>query len=186
MASRCKVEVARTTAGREFDRMGSAHPENSVSQSSPFGKALMRLRLEAGLSQEALAERARMSAEGISALERGKRRAPQRETVALLVAALALTGERRRTFEAVAAEANAARAGVPRSSARFRALRGTDDTDSSRINNLPASFSSFMGRETELREIAALVNGYRLVTLTGAGRSRKDANGVGSRERVGK
>ena len=43
---------------------------------------------------EALAERARMSTEGVSALKRGYRRTPQRETLALLAEALALDGER--------------------------------------------------------------------------------------------
>ncbi|MFZ1019206.1 MAG: helix-turn-helix transcriptional regulator, partial [Candidatus Cybelea sp.] len=49
-----------------------------------FGVLLRHHRLAAGLSQEALAERARMSADGISALERGHRRTPQRETLTLL------------------------------------------------------------------------------------------------------
>ncbi len=39
----------------------------------PFGDLLRRLRLAAGLSQEALAERAGLSARGISDLERGAR-----------------------------------------------------------------------------------------------------------------
>ena len=64
---------------------------------------LRHYRLAAGLSQEALAERARMSTEGISALERGYRRTPQRETLSLLAGALALNDERREEFEAAAA-----------------------------------------------------------------------------------
>jgi hypothetical protein len=43
-----------------------------------------------------------MSANGIGALERGYRRTPQRETLALLVDALALNAEQRRVFEAAA------------------------------------------------------------------------------------
>ena len=43
---------------------------------SAFGALLRRHRLGAGLSQELLAERARMSVYGISALERGERRHP--------------------------------------------------------------------------------------------------------------
>jgi len=39
-----------------------------------FGVLLRRYRLAAGLSQEALADRARMSANGIGSLERGDRR----------------------------------------------------------------------------------------------------------------
>lgn len=60
---------------------------------SSFGALLRRHRVAAGLSQEALAERARMSSDGISALERGHRRTPQRETLALLAGALALNQE---------------------------------------------------------------------------------------------
>jgi transcriptional regulator with XRE-family HTH domain len=41
-----------------------------------FGPVLRRLRREAGMLQEELAERAHLSAESISALERGRRRAP--------------------------------------------------------------------------------------------------------------
>ncbi|MGB8965551.1 MAG: helix-turn-helix transcriptional regulator, partial [Candidatus Cybelea sp.] len=68
--------------------------------SSDFGTLLRYYRLGAGLSQEALAERARMSANGIGALERGDRRTPQRETLALLARALALSDEQRGALEA--------------------------------------------------------------------------------------
>jgi transcriptional regulator with XRE-family HTH domain len=44
--------------------------------SSGFGTLLRRYHVAAGLSQESLAERARLSLEGISALERGYRRSP--------------------------------------------------------------------------------------------------------------
>lgn len=73
--------------------------------SSDFGTLLRRYRLAAGLSQEALAERARMSPDAISVLERGYRRKPQRETLSLLVGALALDGERRAEFETAARSA---------------------------------------------------------------------------------
>ncbi len=41
-------------------------------------------------------------------------------------------------------------------------------------NNLPAQLSSFIGRETQLAEVKALVEDSRLVTLTGAGGIRQD------------
>lgn len=44
--------------------------------SSAFGTLLRSHRVEAGLSQERLAERAGLSARGISDLERGERQAP--------------------------------------------------------------------------------------------------------------
>jgi transcriptional regulator with XRE-family HTH domain len=80
-------------------------PEGADDDAAPlenFGTLLRRHRLAAGLSQEALAERARMSANGLAALERGTRRTPQRETLALLTGALALDARARATFEAAA------------------------------------------------------------------------------------
>lgn len=84
--------------------------EGLLTVSSDFGKLLRRHRLAAGLSQEALAERAQISTEGISALERGYRRRPQRETLVRLARALTLSEQQRREFEA----ASAARLGVPK------------------------------------------------------------------------
>lgn len=55
-----------------------------------FGELLRRYRLEAGLTQEALAEGSALSARAISDLERGLRTAPRRETVRLLASALSL------------------------------------------------------------------------------------------------
>ena len=55
-----------------------------------FGEILRRLRSAAGLSQEELAERAGLSRNGISNLERGRHPAPRLETVRLLADALAL------------------------------------------------------------------------------------------------
>jgi transcriptional regulator with XRE-family HTH domain len=57
---------------------------------TPFGVLLKRYRVAAGLSQEALAERARLSTRGISDLERGRHRLPYRDTVARLAEALEL------------------------------------------------------------------------------------------------
>ena len=57
-------------------------------KTADFGALLRRYRLAAGLTQEALAERAGVSLDGISALERGYRRSPHRDTLALLAGAL--------------------------------------------------------------------------------------------------
>ena len=56
-----------------------------------FAALLKRYRLAAGLSQEELADRARLSPEAVSALERGVRRTPYRDTVRLLAEALQLS-----------------------------------------------------------------------------------------------
>ena len=67
-----------------------------------FGVLLRRYRLAAGLTQEELAERARLSLAAINTLERGARLAPRKETVALLAEALALTASERAELEAAA------------------------------------------------------------------------------------
>jgi len=67
-----------------------------------FGELLRRARQAAGLTQEELAERAGLSRRGIADLERGVRQTPRRDTVALLAAALGLTGEERTGFETAA------------------------------------------------------------------------------------
>ena len=67
-----------------------------------FGAMLRRYRLAAGLTQEELAERAHLSGRGITDLERGVRRAPRPDTVALLVEALALAPHDRAAFEVAA------------------------------------------------------------------------------------
>jgi LuxR family maltose regulon positive regulatory protein len=71
-----------------------------TAQGTSFGTLLKRYRVEAGLSQEALAERAHMSVRGISDLERGVRRAPYKETLSQLIDALDLTPEDRAELEA--------------------------------------------------------------------------------------
>src|SRR5450755_4926482 len=70
-----------------FDRHAGASVVNSDEPSS-FGDLLREARLAKGFSQEMLAEQARVSAEAIGALERGRRKTPQRETLALLLDAL--------------------------------------------------------------------------------------------------
>jgi predicted ATPase len=128
--------------------------------SPDFGMLLRHYRLTAGLSQEVLAERAQMSVNGVSALERGYRRTPQRETLSLLAGALALNDEQREEFEAAAA----------RSVLLGRGASITVGPWPDRaIASLPLAMSSFVGREVELDEIAALVRERRMVTVTGAG-----------------
>jgi predicted ATPase/transcriptional regulator with XRE-family HTH domain len=130
--------------------------------SSAFGTLLRRYRVAAGLSQEILAERARMSREGISALERGFRRTPQRETLALLAGALKLSDTESRDFEAAAMR-----------SVLLRRGSGSSVTvgpwPERATPNLPLALTSFVGRDVELAEIASLVREHRLVTLTGPG-----------------
>ena len=85
---------AEAGAGREQD-MAMVRPP-------AFGELLKAHRLAANLTQEALAERARLSVRAISDLERGLHRTPQKETVHLLADALQLGAQDRAAFEAAA------------------------------------------------------------------------------------
>ena len=140
--------------------------EERASDSSAFGTLLRQHRLAAGLWQEALAERARMSTAGISALERGLRRWPQRETVALLADALGLNAEQRLAFEAAAARPKVPRGDLGTSA---KSIPAHDVRGSLRSNKLPLRVKSFLGREIEVTQIVALVRSSRLVTITGTG-----------------
>lgn len=75
-----------------------------MSESLPvsFGGLLRSLRAAAGLTQEELAEAARVSYRSISDLERGVSRYPRRDTARLLADALGLSGDDRASFEAAA------------------------------------------------------------------------------------
>src|SRR5947209_7238065 len=81
---------------------------------TPFGALLARFRRAAGLTQEALAQRAGLSARGISDLERGLRRAPQRETVRLLAGALGLGPPERAALQAAARQGDGGTGGARR------------------------------------------------------------------------
>ena len=67
-----------------------------------FAGLLRQLRIEAGLTQEELAEAAGVSVRSVRDLERGRVATPQKETVRLLADALALIGPARAGFETAA------------------------------------------------------------------------------------
>ena len=74
----------------------------AMSDTPTFGELLRRYRMVAGLTQEALAERAHVSTRAIAALEQGINRAPRVATLALLAEALGLSGPARAALVAVA------------------------------------------------------------------------------------
>ena len=80
----------------------------STPRESSFGALLRRHRLAAGLTQEALAERAGISERSIRDFERGVARRPHRETVDLLVEALGLASARRAAFNDAASASSIA------------------------------------------------------------------------------
>jgi len=63
-----------------------------------FAALLRQFRLDAGITQQELAERARLSVEAIGTLERGTRRRPHRETVTQLAGALGLSPEQQKAL----------------------------------------------------------------------------------------
>jgi predicted ATPase/DNA-binding XRE family transcriptional regulator len=122
-----------------------------------FGDLLRGHRLAAGLTQEALAERAGLSVHGIQKLERGAAH-PYRDTAQRLITALQLESE---------AEANLRAAAHP-VRRRGSILRGGSPARAAE-HNLPAALSSIVGREEELAQVMARLAGVRLLTLTGIG-----------------
>ena len=102
-----------------------------------FGALLRQLRIAAGLSQEALAERARISAKAVGSLEVGARRAPYRETVEQLSIALNATPEERSQLTALA------------QSARTRKPRTVVSPQSVAPHRLPSPPTRLIGREKE-------------------------------------
>jgi predicted ATPase/DNA-binding XRE family transcriptional regulator len=124
-----------------------------------FARLLRQLRDAAGLTQEELAEAAKLSPRSVSDLERGINRTARKDTAVLLADALSMAQPVRDLF----IEAARGRAPVADVIAALSALR----------NNLPAPVDSFIGRQTELAEITSAVRAGRLVTLTGPGGSGK-------------
>jgi predicted ATPase/DNA-binding XRE family transcriptional regulator len=135
-----------------------------------FGALLRQFRLDAGMTQQELAERANLSVEAISLLERGARTRPQRETVVLLGRALDLSPKRKALLvNAIGiAHPSRQRANSEALSASLLQLVRPDTIATAR-NNLPQQLTSFVGRQRELGEIEALLREHRLVTVVGSG-----------------
>src|SRR5437763_12294631 len=74
----------------------------AIRERPPFAALLRRYRLAAGLTQEALAERAHLSAVTVGALERGVNHTPRQDTIDLLAEALGLCPQDRVAFAAAA------------------------------------------------------------------------------------
>jgi tetratricopeptide (TPR) repeat protein/transcriptional regulator with XRE-family HTH domain len=109
-----------------------------------FAGLLRKLRTDAGLTQEELAEAASLSPRSISDLERGINRTARKDTALLLADALNLTGPARTEFEAVA------RGRAPANGTRTDEVRGGM---AAATRTLPRDIASFTGRELELREL---------------------------------
>jgi predicted ATPase/DNA-binding XRE family transcriptional regulator len=132
----------------------------TIDKQRTLGGILRQYRLTAGLSQEALAERAGMSARGISDLERGVRTAPHASTVSRLADALGLDSSARLAFiracQQMADDLPASPAPGPVQAATATPTLFTNP-------------SSFIGRIRELSEIRVRLETIRLLTLVGPG-----------------
>jgi predicted ATPase/transcriptional regulator with XRE-family HTH domain len=119
-----------------------------------FGDLLKQLRRSAGLTQEALAERAGLSVNGISSLERGLRTTPYPHTVRALADALSLPPDERARFLAEGV-------GHVDGTSRTRPVRPAP----------PVPPNALVGRHGELDDLLVRIAdpGQRLVTLTGPG-----------------
>ena len=137
------------------------------------GILLQQYRAAAGLSQEELAARARLSRRGISDLERGQRRLPHPATVRRLAGALNLDDAERASFVAsihtAPAPDNTDGRVLEAYVVPLPAARSQPATTAARRPTLPASLSSFVGRDQELTELVSAIETTRLLTLTGPG-----------------
>jgi transcriptional regulator with XRE-family HTH domain len=124
-----------------------------------FGGLLRSLRTTAGLTQEELAEAARVSYRSISDLERGVSRSPRRDTARLLADALGLSGDDRAGFEA------AARGRFVGRDLRIHQASSSSVPAKRKIwGNVPARNPGFTGRGSRLTAIRdALASGDRAV-----------------------
>jgi predicted ATPase/transcriptional regulator with XRE-family HTH domain/Tfp pilus assembly protein PilF len=125
-----------------------------------------RRRLQAGMTQESLAERAGLAVDTVGALERGLRRRLYPHTARALADALALDdAERVALTELASGRAKSGTGPLPTPAA-------PPSADSSSVN-LPAPLTSFIGRPEDVADVATRLGTARLLTLIGMGGSGK-------------
>jgi transcriptional regulator with XRE-family HTH domain len=110
-----------------------------------FGGLLRRLRDDAGLTQDELAEAARVSQRAISDLERGINRTARKDTAVLLAGALSLDGPARELF--VSAARGRAVGGA------LVAVAGKAGSAAAASRTLPRDITAFTGRQAELSQL---------------------------------
>jgi tetratricopeptide (TPR) repeat protein/transcriptional regulator with XRE-family HTH domain len=112
-----------------------------------FARLLKRLRIEAGLTQEGLAEAAGVSTRAVSDLERGVNLSARRDTARLLADALRLTGVERAAFEAAALRHAPGLSVLPGAEGTRR------DAIAAATRTLPRDAANFTGRDDELTQL---------------------------------
>jgi predicted ATPase/DNA-binding XRE family transcriptional regulator len=147
--------------------------QDTTPAETSFARLLRRFRVDAELTQTALAERAALSREAISALERGGRQYPRADTVVLLADGLGLIGDDRAALQAAAARASRPRTAVSdeRATSAQSAGRESGDRSSAPAFRIPRPLTPLIGRTEELAKARALLVDHevRLLTLTGPG-----------------
>jgi len=138
---------------------------------SGFGGLLRRYRVAAGLTQEALAERAGVSTRGVSDLERGAHGLPRKDTLQLLLDALDLSPTDRAALVAAARRPPAIAA---------RREQGENQ------RSFPIPLTPLVGREQAITAVSTLLTEpiVRLLTLTGPGGTGKTRLALAVAERV--
>ena len=141
------------------------------SEQRSFGTLLRRYRTVAGLTQEALAARAQISARTIADLERGINRIPRHDTFELLMSALDLTAQQRALLLAM-----------------VRPEMTVTTLGTSALSRLPFPPTRLIGRAQEMtRALTRLRNdGVRLLTLTGPAGVGKTRLGLQIARELGK
>jgi tetratricopeptide (TPR) repeat protein/transcriptional regulator with XRE-family HTH domain len=119
-----------------------------------FGGLLRRLRADAGLTQDELAEAARVSQRAVSDLERGINRTARKDTAVLLAGALGLDGPARDLFVAAARGRGPAEDVV---SAGQGTAPGAFAAAATRA--LPRDTAGFTGRRAELARVMESIEG---------------------------
>jgi predicted ATPase len=128
--------------------------------SPTFGAVLRAMRLAKKLTQEGLAERARLSVDAISTLERGSRKAPYAHTLRLLVQALELDPTAEERLRAAAARS---------APAADRIASGSPAEPDAARPAFPQRLTRFIGRDADLGALADMIARNRLTTITGVG-----------------
>jgi len=134
----------------------------SVNREAEFGLLLGRYRVAKGHTQEQLAERAELSVQAISALESGKRRAPQAATLDMLLKALELAPDDEKALVAAAGRA------------RLRGPKGFGTAalhlaTSPNPHNLPLQLTPLIGRRNEMEDVERRLADARMLTVVGPG-----------------
>jgi transcriptional regulator with XRE-family HTH domain len=157
----CVSELTRFVIGKE----GSMSSEQTQ-----FGTLLKRYRTAVGLTQEALAARAQLSARAISDLERGINRVPHHDTLELLIAALNVTTTQRALL--------------------LSTIRPEMRVSAPQIRSLsppPPPPTALIGREQEMTRALTFLqrDGVRLLTLTGPSGVGKTRLGIQLAQELG-